>query len=74
MLRKEQRQYCKNKRKAQSTLEYIILVAAIIAVIILFLKPGGIFQKALNQTLKTGTDGITNMANRLSGSRPLSPD
>ena len=58
------------KRKGQSTIEYIILVAAIIGALIFFLKPGGIFQKAFNQTYNTGTQGMVNMANRLAGSRP----
>jgi competence protein ComGC len=63
----------KQKDKGQSTVEYIILVAAVIAVLIIFLGPNGVFKNAFNQTLQTGTNGMMNMAGRLSGSRPLSP-
>lgn len=59
-----------HKRKGQSTVEYIILVAAVIAVILLFV--GGTnspFRAAFNETLTTGTNGMVNMANRLYLSR-----
>ena len=58
------------KKKGQSTVEYIILVAAVLATLIIFLKPGGVFQTAFNSTMATGTNGMLEMANRLSGSRP----
>jgi len=59
------------KKKGQSTLEYIILVTGVIAILIVFLNPRtGIFSTAFNATLQTGTSGMTNMANRLSQSRP----
>jgi uncharacterized protein (UPF0333 family) len=59
----------KRKNKGQSTVEYIILVAAILAALIVFLKPGGVFQTAFNSALTTGTNGMENMAGRLSTSR-----
>jgi len=31
----------KNKKRGQSTLEYLVLVAMVIAVLIVFLRPGG---------------------------------
>ena len=55
------------KKKGQSTVEYIILVAAVIGALILFVP--GTFTTAYNQTLETGTNGMTNMAARLAGSR-----
>lgn len=60
-----------NKRKkGQVTLEFIILVAAIVAILIVFLNPSsGVFSQALNATLKEGTNGMQNMAARLSTSR-----
>ena len=61
----------RKKKKGQSTVEYIILVAAIIAALIIFLP--GAFQTAFNATLTSGTNGMERMANRLSSSRPLSP-
>jgi uncharacterized protein (UPF0333 family) len=58
------------KKKGQSTLEYIILVTGVIAILIIFLRPnGGVFTNAFNQTLQSGTNGMTNMASRLSASR-----
>jgi uncharacterized protein (UPF0333 family) len=59
------------KKKGQSTVEYIILVAAIIAALIIFLP--STFQDAFNATLMSGTNGMENMADRLAGSRPLAP-
>ena len=58
-------------RGGQSTVEYIILVAAIVAALIIFLP--GTFRDAFEAALNSGTNGMENMADRLSGSRPLSP-
>jgi len=63
----------RRKKKGQSTLEYIILVTGVLVVLIIFLRPGGVFNTAFNQTLNSGTNGMQNMAGRLGGSRPLSP-
>lgn len=73
MLRRIKVEKPKQKDKGQSTVEYIILVAAVIAVLIIFLGPNGVFKNAFNQTLTTGTNGMTDMANRLSVSRPVAP-
>ena len=59
------------KKKGQSTVEYIILVAAIIGALIIFLP--GTFRTAYNAALISGTNGMENMADRLSTSRPLAP-
>ncbi len=61
------------KKKGQSTIEYLILVTGVIAALIVFLRPGGIFQRQFNQTLVLGSNGMVNMANRLFQSRPPSP-
>lgn len=58
----------RRKKKGQSTLEYIILVTGVIVVLIVFLKPDGPFNKAFNETLASGTNGMTNLATRLKGS------
>jgi len=59
------------KKKGQSTLEYIILVTGVIAILIVFLNPRtGVFNTAFNDTLKQGTNGMQDMANRLRSSRP----
>ncbi len=57
------------KKKGQSTVEYIILVAAIIAALIIFLRPGGVFQTQYNQVLDGSANQMTVMANRLGNSR-----
>ncbi len=56
----------KNK-KGQSTLEYIILVTAIIAVLIIFLKPqsGGALYDTVNNAYTTVSDEITEAADDL---------
>lgn len=61
----------RRKKKGQSTVEYIILVAAIIGALIVFLP--GTFKDAYNATLRSGTNGMQNMADRLRSSRPLAP-
>lgn len=68
MLRRKYQPY--KKEKGQSTVEYIILVAAIIAALIVFLGPTGVFRSSYNTTLTTGTNGMTSMANMLRNSRP----
>jgi hypothetical protein len=56
------------KKKGQSTVEYIILVTAVIAVIILFVvNPNSPFRTRMNDTLGNGTDAMANMAARLNG-------
>ncbi len=58
------------KKKGQSTLEYIILVTGVIAILIVFLNPKtGIFNTAFNKTLTEGTNGMNDMSNRLRNSR-----
>ncbi len=57
------------KRKGQSTVEYLVVVAGVIAALIVFLAPGGPFNTEFGKALNAGTDGMVNMANRLRGSR-----
>ena len=72
MLRKQKMtKRAASKAKGQSTVEYIILVAAIIAAVLVFL-PGG-FRTAFENALTSGTNGMENMAGRLQASRPLAP-
>ena len=61
----------RRKKRGQSTVEYIILVAAIIGALIIFLP--GTFKDAYNATLRSGTNGMQNMADRLRASRPVAP-
>ena len=60
----------KTKKKGQSTVEYVILVAAVLALLILFLQPNGVFRTAFNKTVARGTNGMQDMASRLKRSRP----
>jgi hypothetical protein len=58
-------------RKAQSTVEYIVLVAAVIAVAIAFMTgPSSPFQSKLNSSMGTMTDHMDTMATRLEDSTP----
>ena len=60
----------KRKKKGQSTLEYILLVTAVILVLLWFLTGSGSpFRERYNDTLDAATNGMLNMAQRLGGSR-----
>lgn len=62
----------KSKKKGQSTIEYIVLVTGVIAILIAFLSPSGVFRTSYNRALSQGTNGMEDMATRLRGSRPTS--
>lgn len=60
----------RSKKKGQSTVEYLILVAGVIAILLYFVgNSGSPFRTALNQTYQSATNGMVNMANRLQNSR-----
>ena len=62
--------HIKNKR-GQSTVEYVLLVTAVVAVIIAMVtsnKSG--LQSQLNTTLNSAIEDIGNMSDRLAGSEP----
>ena len=60
----------KMKEKGQSTLEYLLLVTAVVAALIVFLTPGsGVFSDQFNESLSDTSSGISVMANKLRGSR-----
>lgn len=69
MLKRNMTNNLRKKKKGQSTVEYILLFATIIAALVIFLGPGGPFSTKYNKTLSSGTDGMTDMANRLLNSR-----
>ena len=57
------------KKKAQSTVEYILLVTTVIGVVILFLvSPTSPFRSRLNATLDVATQDMNEIAVRLSNS------
>ena len=49
------RKFVQRDKKGQSTLEYIILVTGVVAIIIVFAGRAG-FSSALNRTLEQGTN------------------
>lgn len=51
--------------RAQSTIEYILVVAAVIAAVLIFLGRNGIFQNALNAAYDTNINSMLNMAERI---------
>ena len=66
--------YIKNNR-GQSTVEYILLVTAVVAVMIVFVTsstPGG-FKYTLNSTLNSATQDMNSMVDTLGGSHALAP-
>jgi hypothetical protein len=60
-----------NQKKGQSTLEYIILVAGVVAVLLVFLA--GPFRTDLQQTYQDSMNDMDDMAQRLSDSRYDNP-
>jgi len=53
-------------QKGQSTVEYILLVTAVIAVVILFTAGDrSLFQQRLNSVFNTTTQDLLNVASRL---------
>ncbi len=51
--------------KGQSTVEYILLVTAVIVAIALFTMNGGLFQTRLGTVFNQTTQDMLNVANRL---------
>lgn len=52
-------------REGQSTLEYILIVAAVMLAVLIFLSRNGVFQSALNATYDTNINSMVNMAERI---------
>jgi hypothetical protein len=56
-------------KSGQSTVEYIVLVTAVVGCIILFMNgKDSVFQQKVNQTLDQATEGMVNKAGALEGS------
>lgn len=73
MLKRDFTSKPKQQKKGQSTVEYIILVAAVLAVLIIFLRPGGPFSNTFNSALNNSTGSMAVMGTRLNASRPVAP-
>ncbi len=64
----------KMRTKGQSTVEYILLATAVVAVLILFTtSPNTGLRGKLNSTLTSAVDTIGDMGNRLKNSQAPSP-
>ncbi len=60
--------------KGQSTVEYVLLVTAVVAVMIMFTTNRNTgMQSKLNETLETATDGMGTLSTKLDESRAASP-
>ena len=55
--------------KGNTGVEYIVLMAIIIVMLIVFLAPNGTFQTAFNKITTSATSEMTNMGNRIALSR-----
>lgn len=62
----------RGRKKGQSTIEYIILVAAVIAAILIFVGSGA-FYDGYNSAISGVANAMTNVAGRLSNSYTPSP-
>ncbi|MDP8266470.1 MAG: hypothetical protein P9M07_05930 [Candidatus Aceula meridiana] len=51
-----------NKKRAQSGMEYIILLCAFIVVLIVFLSPGGVMHNSILGQVNKAVDQIGTMA------------
>ena len=59
----------RNKRKGQSTLEYVLLVTAVIVVIIaLVAGPTSPFKKAFNSVMQGSVDSMNSVGGKLANS------
>ena len=58
------------KKKGQSTVEYLILIGCVMAALVVFLRPNGIFHQRVNSALNIVTSDMENMATRMLGSHP----
>ena len=56
------------KKKGQSTVEYLLLVTAVLGVfIVLLVKDKSIFKERVTNTFNIATNDMVDIANRLSG-------
>lgn len=54
----------KNAR-GQSTIEYVLLVGAILAIILFFMRPTGVMRNAVNSVLESHRTEMNTLAGRL---------
>ena len=54
-----------NEKKAQTTFEYILLVAAVVVILLIFLNPNGPFRNSLERMVGNTADQIDGMVNAI---------
>ncbi len=57
-------------KKGQTTLEFILLVTAVIAALLVFLGPVGPFRNRVSNTVDQVSNGMTRFADRITNSYP----
>lgn len=55
----------KINHKGQSTFEYVLTVAAVLVVVVVFLNPGGAFRGVVEKTMNNAVDSINLMVNSI---------
>ena len=55
----------KRKKKGQSSLEYLLLMAAVISFLVIFLKKGGQFNRTLDETWSDQANRMVNATTNL---------
>ena len=59
------------KKQGQGTLEYLIMLSGVIAVLLVFMNPTkGYFRQKFNQTLAISVNSMVSVANMLTGRNP----
>lgn len=53
-------------KKGQNAVEYLLLFAAVLVILIVVLRPKGIMTKAVNQSLTLSFEGLDIMVNNIS--------
>ena len=57
--------HSKNYRLGQSMIEYILLFAAVITILIVAVGPGGIFSSKIEESLEKAAEGVRCMTNAI---------
>ena len=52
-------------KKAQTMVEYLLLFAVIVAVLLIAIGPGGFISRSVDRSLDLSADGLISMANRV---------
>ncbi len=54
--------FMRTKPRAQSSVEYIVLVAVVLAALIIFLKPSGFFHRSVEKAINQSLNRVSNLA------------